>query len=85
MTLKTGVMTAENSALLHRNKLHFKIYMHFYYIYKIICYLRYKYYCFYCMFDQINAAFVNWTFLGRCIHMTINDYEKKVVYDIIVK
>ncbi len=38
------------------------------------------------MFDQINAAFVNWTFLGRCIHMTINDYEKKkVVYDIIVK
>jgi len=45
---------------------------------KLFAILRYKYYCFYCMFDQINAAFVNWTFLVRCIHMTMNNYEKKL-------
>ncbi len=44
MTLETGVMADENSALHHRNKLHFKIYYNIIIIYFL---------------NQINAALAN--------------------------
>ncbi len=43
---------AENSALHHRNKLHFTIYYNRIKSFKILI----KFHNFYCIFDQINAA-----------------------------
>ncbi len=56
VTLSTAVMAAENVALHHRNKLHFKMYLkQKTNLLNIIFEINMsQYYCFYSMFDQIG-------------------------------
>ncbi len=62
MTLKTGVMTAEISALHHTNKLHLKLFLNCNYvsqnycIFTVSCHFKYYFTQFYCIFSQINAV-----------------------------
>jgi len=49
---------AENSALHHKNKLHFKIYSkRKQFFFQIVIFSQY--YCFYCIFNQTNATLVS--------------------------
>ncbi len=84
MTLKTGVMTTENSALYHKNKLHFIHFIYFninYNIFKsklILNEIIFHNITLTTIFYQINTAFVSMKHLSK----TFKNLESSSVLDL---